>query len=305
MTWKNRTRSRPGKFQKIILEEAPPRSLMKPSDNYDDIIDMAIQQFWASTEHKNVMYTLCYSDGSRWPKDDFIKEYGNLGNIPEIWKKTFYVGQRLIDTDEVVYMGTVSSLSGSSRPGVVEEEITEEINNVSDFSSAFLCVICHSHLRGKILSQAHMTHCLRILDSNNAETPGKYQKSDKTNASASASTPPAPLIQSEYLPRVPYVEANQIKFNTDMVIGSGSFGSVYIGSYQGTPSAIKKIPLNEQNSDIMHKILVCLRLSHPNIVRFMAAAKTESFVLIANEYIHGASLHTVLHGSENSVIVKK
>ncbi|MGH0152152.1 UNVERIFIED_CONTAM: hypothetical protein FKN15_053524 [Acipenser sinensis] len=37
------------------------------------------------------------------------------------------------------------------------------------------------------------------------------------------------------------------------------------------------------------------RLCHPNIVQFMAAEKTETYLLIANEYIHGASLHIVLY----------
>ncbi|XP_040286037.1 serine/threonine-protein kinase STY13-like [Bufo bufo] len=63
-------------------------------------------------------------------------------------------------------------------------------------------------------------------------------------------------------------------------------------------AANKPTPVQRQNDGFKKR-----RLSHPNIVRFMAAAKTESLVLIANEYIHGASLHTVLHGSENSVML--
>ena len=45
------------------------------------------------------------------------------------------------------------------------------------------------------------------------------------------------------------------------------------------------------------------RLSHLNIVRLMAAARTESCFLLANEYIHGAPLDPVLHMENCSVKV--
>ncbi|XP_056414833.1 uncharacterized protein LOC130356828 [Hyla sarda] len=63
--------------------------------------------------------------------------------------------------------------------------------------------------------------------------------------------------------------------------------------------------MTEHNCDIMHEILVCLRLSHPNIIRFMAADKSESFLLIAKEYIHGASLDKVLHSSETTLKIEE
>ncbi|MGH0165996.1 UNVERIFIED_CONTAM: hypothetical protein FKN15_064260 [Acipenser sinensis] len=59
-----------------------------------------------------------------------------------------------------------------------------------------------------------------------------------------------------YIPRVPYVDKGRIKFKTESVVGSGSFGTVYRGSYQGTPAAVKKIPM-EDNSDFMNELLVC------------------------------------------------
>ncbi|XP_058852671.1 uncharacterized protein LOC131732520 [Acipenser ruthenus] len=105
-------------------------------------------------------------------------------------------------------------------------------------------------------------------------------------------------INSLYMPRLPYVGEEQIKVYEDYVIGSGNFGTVYRGSYQGTVAAIKKIPIQGSLNDITHEILVCTRLSHPHIARVMAVSKTDRAILIANEYIHGASLEKVLHGDD-------
>ena len=49
---------------------------------------------------------------------------------------------------------------------------------------------------------------------------------------------------------------------------------------------------------MLHYFLFCIlvrRLCHPNIVRLMAASWTPSYFLLANEYIHGATLDAVLH----------
>lgn len=59
------------------------------------------------------------------------------------------------------------------------------------------------------------------------------------------------------MPRLPYVGEEQIKVYEDYVIGSGNFGTVYRGSYQGTVAAIKKIPIQGSLNDITHEILIC------------------------------------------------
>ncbi|XP_067245352.1 uncharacterized protein [Chanodichthys erythropterus] len=72
----------------------------------------------------------------------------------------------------------------------------------------------------------------------------------------------------------------------------------------GTPAAIKKILYGTAglpDQDIQHEILVSLRLSHPNIVRLMAAARTDNAFLLANEYIHGATLDDALHNEHSCV----
>ncbi|XP_013856618.1 serine/threonine-protein kinase mos, partial [Austrofundulus limnaeus] len=114
-----------------------------------------------------------------------------------------------------------------------------------------------------------------------------------------------PTLPSLYLPRVPYVDKALITYSEDNLLGEGTFGKVYRGSFHGTPAAVKRIVCGQQgmeDSDIQHEINVSLRLSHPNIVRLMAVARTDSCFYLAAEYIHGATLNQVLHA--DSCVVK-
>lgn len=106
------------------------------------------------------------------------------------------------------------------------------------------------------------------------------------------------ILPSLYAPCLPLVDESLISYNEQDLLGEGTFGRVYRGSYQGTPAAIKRISYGTagfQDQDIQHEILVSLRLSHPNIVRLMAASRTENAFLLASEYIHGTTLANVLH----------
>ncbi|XP_059403126.1 uncharacterized protein LOC132134783 [Carassius carassius] len=101
------------------------------------------------------------------------------------------------------------------------------------------------------------------------------------------------ILPSLYVPRLPYVDESHIHYKEENLLGEGAFGRVYRGYFQGTPAAIKNIIFSAAglpDQDIQHEILVSLRLSHPNIVRLMAAARTDNAFLLANEYIHGTTL---------------
>ncbi|KAL2082783.1 hypothetical protein ACEWY4_022601 [Coilia grayii] len=106
------------------------------------------------------------------------------------------------------------------------------------------------------------------------------------------------LVSLVYFPHVPFVDSSLIKYDESFLLGEGSFGQVYAGSYQGTPAAVKRImfggaKVNEK--DIHHEINVSLRLSHPNIVRLLAASRNDTCFLLATEYIHGAPLDDVIN----------
>lgn len=94
MQWKPRTKSKPGRYHKIILEEAPPRILLKGTEVYDDILDIGKKAFWTEEEIKGSTFTLCQSDGTRWTKEQFHEEYGSVSDMPTPWKISFYIGRR-------------------------------------------------------------------------------------------------------------------------------------------------------------------------------------------------------------------
>ncbi|XP_041839942.1 mitogen-activated protein kinase kinase kinase 1-like isoform X4 [Melanotaenia boesemani] len=77
----------------------------------------------------------------------------------------------------------------------------------------------------------------------------------------------------------------------------GSSADDVLREHEGTPAAVKRILCTEgkHEDDIQHEIRVSLRLSHPNVVRLLAVARTDAFFLLATEYIHGATLDAVLH----------
>ncbi|XP_056602860.1 uncharacterized protein LOC130419881 [Triplophysa dalaica] len=106
------------------------------------------------------------------------------------------------------------------------------------------------------------------------------------------------ILPSLYSHCLPLVDESLINYSEQNMLGEGTFGKVY------PTAAIKRIPYGIaglQDQDIQHEILVAMRLSHPNIVRLMAAAHTENTFLLANEYIHGTTLDNVLH-SDNACV---
>ncbi|XP_066574989.1 uncharacterized protein LOC136764658 isoform X2 [Amia ocellicauda] len=96
-----------------------------------------------------------------------------------------------------------------------------------------------------------------------------------------------------FMPAIEYKDVNSIRFKETDQLGHGRFGEVCRGQYQGTTVAVKKMPVEDHFFE--HEILMCQNLSHPNIVHFIAAAKTERFAFLVYEYIHGADLETILH----------
>ncbi|KAL2078691.1 hypothetical protein ACEWY4_026376 [Coilia grayii] len=92
--------------------------------------------------------------------------------------------------------------------------------------------------------------------------------------------------------KIPFVSEDAIQIKE--FIDGGSFGRVHRGSYQGTPVAVKKMPVGEYPSKSL-ELIIPLYLSHPHIVRMIAVCRKEHEILIASEYIHGANLEQILH----------
>jgi hypothetical protein len=80
-------------------------------------------------------------------------------------------------------------------------------------------------------------------------------------------------------------------------IGSGTFGNVYLGTYGGTPVAIKRINISgtKEREVALQEVKALMHLRHPNIVLLMGYHITDDLVLIIMNYIPSGSLHDIIH----------
>lgn len=67
MEWKPRTAKKTGRYQKIILEEAPPRIIVTGTEGYDELLKLGLETFWSDNERAGSVFTLL---PSRWDKVD-------------------------------------------------------------------------------------------------------------------------------------------------------------------------------------------------------------------------------------------
>ncbi|XP_068103341.1 tyrosine-protein kinase SRK3-like [Hyperolius riggenbachi] len=108
------------------------------------------------------------------------------------------------------------------------------------------------------------------------------------------------------LPQVQFVPKEDIHVDESCLLGAGNFGKVFKGCFQGTPAAVKTIRCNDTElNDIFHEIQVSMKLHHPNIVKLMAATKTDTHILLASEYIHGDNLDRILHNPKSIVQISE
>ncbi|XP_041839939.1 mitogen-activated protein kinase kinase kinase 1b-like isoform X2 [Melanotaenia boesemani] len=279
MEWKSRTKLSSGRFVKLVLDEAPPRVIFNGHETYDDLVKAGRERFWLKEEDKDgYEYTLCHADGTRWSKQEFEQEHLTLSEISNPWKRTLYIGKKEL---EVVCLGEEipTSAPGSSADDVLREHEDRP-------TSAQLSAGPESERVSEDI----------VVGANELVGPQSAAAGASAEVAQFASMTP-PTLPSLYLPRVPFVDVSFIKYDEDKLLGEGNFGKVYAGSFQGTPAAVKRILCTEgkHEDDIQHEIRVSLRLSHPNVVRLLAVARTDAFFLLATEYIHGATLDAVLH----------
>ncbi|RXM97118.1 hypothetical protein EOD39_14826 [Acipenser ruthenus] len=186
MEWRPKTKTKPGKYLKVILEEEAPKFLMRESEGYDDLIRKAEEMLWQDKE-KDEAHTYRCTQSSK---------------LLNCFADVVCVGERSLSN-----CSTASKVSTwQEMKGVAEEQIA------------------------KLMPPSNKKSCSRQI----------VEYMQDFSSQSNIARPPALTILSAYIPRVPYVDEGHIKFKTESVVGSGSFGTVYHGSYQGTPAAIKK-----------------------------------------------------------------
>lgn len=100
------------------------------------------------------------------------------------------------------------------------------------------------------------------------------------------------------------VEVSEVTYDKEAILGTGSFGTVYRGTYTGASVAVKRIAMAEGESadfiteELNRELIIGGLLRHPHIVQMIAFAieidKHEVYLI--NELVEGYNLHTILFG---------
>jgi len=91
------------------------------------------------------------------------------------------------------------------------------------------------------------------------------------------------------------VSYDEIKL--EEIIGNGSFGEVWSGSFRGKKVAVKKCTALSKNhvADFLKELNLMCSLRHPNCVLFMGACVDENNLCIIMEYCGKGNLFSILH----------
>jgi tRNA A-37 threonylcarbamoyl transferase component Bud32 len=82
-------------------------------------------------------------------------------------------------------------------------------------------------------------------------------------------------------------------------IGKGSFGEVYLASWNGTTVAVKKLPASKLTDEFLREFAREARLMrtmrHPNVIQFLGASFDPPDICIVTDYMAQGSLYHLIH----------
>ncbi|EGG15355.1 LISK family protein kinase [Cavenderia fasciculata] len=113
---------------------------------------------------------------------------------------------------------------------------------------------------------------------------------------APASPPQTPPAQQSTSSGEDMWHINFSELELGDVIGQGKYGEVSLGSYLGTPVAIKRIlECNEETNQMIERELKILKeVRHPNIVQFLGATSHNNEIYIITEFMENGDLFDAL-----------
>ena len=90
-------------------------------------------------------------------------------------------------------------------------------------------------------------------------------------------------------------------FETEKLLGEGSFGKVYLTKREGDPNKYatkmldrKVIDSSEAKKYLVNELKILSYLEHPNIVKFIDLKKTKKHYFIMMEFCNGGELSKAL-----------
>eukprot|EP01103_Thecamoeba_quadrilineata_P018218 TRINITY_DN6835_c0_g1_i1.p1 TRINITY_DN6835_c0_g1~~TRINITY_DN6835_c0_g1_i1.p1 ORF type:complete len:313 (-),score=22.55 TRINITY_DN6835_c0_g1_i1:108-1046(-) len=100
------------------------------------------------------------------------------------------------------------------------------------------------------------------------------------------------------VPRTFTLEDSEVQ--VERLIGQGSFGKIYKGTWRGSPVAIKTLlPVKRGKSQLENEIHLIRTLSHENVVRFLGSLSYDDTPILITEYMERGSLHEILRSPED------
>ncbi len=92
--------------------------------------------------------------------------------------------------------------------------------------------------------------------------------------------------------KITIIEEGKIIKNKNQLLGEGSFGKVYKGTYGKIEVAIKKLKLHQMANidEIMQEIKAVSTISHPQVPKFYGVWKTDKYLHLIFDYIDGVTL---------------
>jgi serine/threonine protein kinase len=97
-------------------------------------------------------------------------------------------------------------------------------------------------------------------------------------------------------------EVKYSEFQIDKKLGAGAFAEVTLGTWRGTPVAIKQLLPERVNpgtlADFKKEVKILSRLHHPNIMMAIASSVEPPHYFLVTEFCHQGTLFSLLHQSK-------
>jgi len=222
-----------------------------------------------------------------------------------IFRVVLSLGEIVDDDGKKRFMGTLRDLSGSPKPLKTSSDYGYLLTRSSMDSVTYLnSPKASPHISTEKQSPTYLpssTFDPTSLQSSTSDIPSQ-DTYEVTPSSSLNQLPKGDKFKgiSEEIPKLTGITIQKR-------LGEGKFGEVFLGSWDGTKVALKRVKQSEglQNSDFFKEANILCKVVHPNTVQFLGVYlddKTKDFYIVT-EYIKRGCLLNVLEEERTSLTV--